>query len=310
MSSEAEQMSAALDGLGLSQGDQPAPIKEPEAIVEDVIEPIEEPADEPAPPKGFMGYNEWIEAGKDPADFKGENAYKKEYDHIQDSKASKSEIKELRESMKQVVQATQGMQDDAYQRGLDSRELKLKEAIDDGDVEAVIAAKDSIAEHQDRKPAAQAAQPQTNPVHEQFFGDNPMLDQHSGSFDKDMMAEFAQIYHGRLEANGIGPNTQVSERAMKGYMNAALKATKELFPDKFESPRNARSNSSKTSGRRTSTTKTASEEMKGTKITTKNPRDTTAYDDVVKMIRSQAEKAGGKEAGDAAVERFAKNMRG
>ena len=92
----------------------PSLVKEPQYF--DDPEPVpgsEEP--EPPPPPGHLSYEDWIAQGKDPSDYKGENAYKSEYERIQEIKELKSDSKEMKKHMQTLVEMAQQQKDEAYQ---------------------------------------------------------------------------------------------------------------------------------------------------------------------------------------------------
>lgn len=282
-----EEMNAALDDLGIPGGDEPIinadpPINDPPPVEDPIEEPIAEPE---AKPPGYISYQDWVDDGKDPDDWQGKNKYSQQYDLIQNNKEFKSELRGMNDLLRQTVDATTSMQEDAYKRGMAEAKVELDAAIESEDVNAVIAAKDKMA---DLTPP-QAA-PKANPIHGQFFSSNAVLDQSSAQFDPEFKGEFERIYNGRLQADGVRPDQQLSERAIQGYMNSALKSAKELFPDKFESPRNNRQ-AVKPNAKRAAPSKTPGDNIKGMHITTKNPRDTNALSDVYEAIKAKDPKA-------------------
>ena len=288
-----DEMNAALDELGVPSGDDPVinadpPINEPL--------PVEDPPPEPEiedNPPGYVPYQDWVDDGKDPDDWQGKNKYSQQYDLIQDNKGIKSELRGMNELLRQTVDATTAMQDDAYKRGMTEAKAELQVAIDNEDINGVVAAKDKIA---DLTPPAPS--PQVNPIHAQFFESNAIVDKASSQYDSEIMGEFERIYNGRLKVDGVSRDQPLSERAIQGYMNAALKSAKELFPDKFESPRNNRQ-APKNTGKRAAPTKTPGDNIRNIKVTTKNPRDNNAVNDVYEAIKAKDPKA---------AEEFAKKM--
>lgn len=296
--SEQEQMDAVLDNLGVVDDvapNEPIIEEEEQEIIEEDDNQEELNADRPP---GYVSYEEWVADGKDPDDWQGKNKYSQQYDLIQDNKEFKTELKELTGLMRSTVEATKDMQEQSYQRGLSEAQDNLNKAIDDGDVEAVIKAKDELTAL-NKQPRAQ--QPQVNPIHQQFFDANAVLDINSSQHDPEFKQEFARIYDGKLRADGVTQDQQLSDRAMKGYMNQAMKSAKALFPEKFESPRNSRQNNQPVA-RRTISKQSSHDQMSKIKITTKNPRDNSAYQDTYDTILNM--KGGGKEAAEA----FAKRM--
>lgn len=287
-------MNAALDDLGIT--DDPAINADPPKIEpEEIEEEIEEEEIEDNPP-GYMSYEDWIADGKDPDDWQGKNKYSQQYDLIQHNKEFKSELKGMNDLLRQTVDATTAMQDERYQQGLADAKAELAQALENNDAQAAVAAQHKI----DNTPApASTANAAINPIVGQFVNDTPLLDEGSTQFDVEFDAEFREIYNGKLRAAGVGPDTQLSERRLKSYLDSALKDTKGLFPEKFESPRNNR----KTTGgkqKRGSSKVSAADNIKNVKIATRNPRDNNALMDTYNAMKDKY--------GQEVADNFAKKM--
>ena len=294
MSNEAEQMAAALDGLGINDDPIVGDIEEESDVIEEGEAEEEEHEDENPP--GYVSYQEWVDSGKDPDDWQGKKKYSQQYQLIQDNKDFKNELKSMNEMLKQTVQATQSMQDAAYNRGVEQAKAELQDALDNNDAQGVLDAQTKLQ----NMPQPKAAQ-QINPVHVEFFASNPIIDSQSDQYDDELMSEFGRIYNGRLQADGVRPDQTLSERAIKGYMNEALKSAKSLFPDKFESPRNTRK-TTQSNGKRGTVKSAHVDALKNTKFVTKNTRDTNPAMDIYNSILNA--KDGGKDAAD----KFAQKM--
>lgn len=289
-----EEMNAALDDLGiggdgemmLGSDDTDEELHGREADDGAIDDPVEDDN-----PPGFIGYQKWVDSGKDPDDWQGKNKYSQQYDLIQNNKGFKSELRDMNDMLRQTVDATTAMQEERYQQGRAEAKEELETALANNDAQAAVAAQEKL-----NKPApARATQAPVNPVHDQFFSSNAVIDQGSAEFDGEVMGEFQRIYNGRLRADGVGPSDQLSERAIKGYMKSALDGAKQLFPDKFESPRNNRRNAGSKNKRNTEQSD-AVDSIKGVKIETRNPRDDNALMDTYNHILNM--KGGGKEAAD------------
>ncbi len=295
MSTEQQLMDSALDNIGLADDDNPIEpdiIDDDPEVIEDAVIIDDEP---PEDPPGFTSYEDWIAAGKDPDDWQGKNKYNQQYELIQDNKGIKSELRGMNDMLRQTVDATNSMRDKAYQEGLDQANEDLKEAMENNDAKAVNDARDKIDNLE--KPVAPPEQPQVNPLHQQFFDTNPVIDQGDAQYDPEVMGEFERIYNGRLRADGVGRDTKLSERAIKGYMNDALKSAKSLFPEKFESKRNTRQTTGKSTPKRTASKKNPVSSIKAVEVKTRNRHDTSPVMDLYNTILK--DKNGGKAAADA-----------
>lgn len=294
-----EEMNAALGDLGIPGGEvieEPIINATPKASEDPIVEEpevIEQELEVAENPPGYVSYEDWVADGKNPDDWQGKNKYSQQYDLIQDNKGIKSELRGLNDLMRQTVDATTAMQEEKYNQGKIDAKSELDKAIAEEDINAVIAAKDKMANL-----TPPAATPQVNPVHNEFFSSNAVLDKSSSQYDPEFSNEFERIYHGKLQADGVMPGQMLSNQAIQGYMGLALKSAKELFPDKFVSPRNSRQ-AAKPTTKRAAPTKTAADNIKNIKVTTKNPRDTNAVNDVYEAIKAKDPKA---------AEAFAKRM--
>lgn len=279
--SETEQdlMNAALDNLGIDQGEVTEPIPKEET---EVIEEEEEALD--ANPPGFKTYEEWVADGGDPDDWQGKNKYSQHYDLIQNNKEVRSEIKQMNQLLKTTVEATTDMQTQAYKRGLQEAKSDLQKAVESEDVDAVMAARDKVDAITNSKPTAQT---QVNPIHSDFFSNNQIVDTNSDQCNPELRAEFERIYNGRLRNDGVAPDQQLPAETIHRYMKAALTSAKSLFPDEFESPRNSRRTTITKNGKRPVAKKKAGDVVNNVKIKTKNPRDTNAFKDVYEAIKER-----------------------
>ena len=215
------------------------PAEEVAAIEAEVIEeaPAEEaPAEEvPAEENDAPGYidnlDDWVAAGKDPDDFKGKNAYKAEYDRIQEVRELKANQKEMSETLRATVEAIAERESKSEARHRQELETALNQAKEDGDTDAALDAADQLHEL-DRAPKPQGKQ--DHPVISEFLSSNAAL------ADSEIKSEFARIYNGKLKADGVSPTEELSPQALKGYLAASMNSVKTLYPDKFVSPKKAR----------------------------------------------------------------------
>lgn len=288
-----DEMETAIDQI-MEQNNIPD-----EQPIDDVIEGEaveEEPQDKPP---GYMGYDDWVAAGKDPADFKGENAYKAEYERIQ-------EIRDLKNTMNQVVEGVQTWQeqqqqqmqqqvDQARQEAL----AKIEQAKKDDDVEALDAAYTELNQVSQQAPPKQA--PKMNPVIMDFFKDNPIIDESSAQFDKDFFEDMRLAQHAHLNKLTNGDPQlaqQLTPSQLKRSLTAAYNTAKEMNPDKFQSPRNKRTTTPSASPKKQQggNVRNKLSGMKG-----KNQRDSNAGQEIYDLIAKADPKA---------AETFAKNVLG
>lgn len=293
------EMNAALDALEAEHD----PIEsKPDQEVLESDEIVGDRVIEKEKPKGYLSYEQWIDAGKDPDDFKGINAYSSTYDRIQ-------EIRELKDSMKHVVdgvdqwknQQADHMKDQVAQAKLDAK-AEFDEAHQAGEMDAALAAQEKL-NNLNRQEVVQA--PRIDPAIGEFFQKNPILDQNSPSFNADFFEDMKMIQHTHLNkltggdpelANKLTPN-QI-ERSLKLAFNTA----KEMHPEKFKSSRNTR-RTTPSSQPRQGKTKAGdySTRLKSVQGNSRNVRDTSSANDIYEYIKAADPKA---------AETFAKNVLG
>ena len=305
-----QDMDAALDALEVEHGvdlDQEIEAAPELEVVDDPIEDTQDiEPDEPEPiddkPPGYMGYEEWIDAGKDPALFKGSKAYSAEYDRIQ-------EVKELKGLVSKVVDSTsewkaQQQRDTARQieqARIDTK-AELQLAKDNHDIDAALAASDKLNEL-NSQPEPQPEQPGMNPVITEFFDKNPILDRHSSQFDADVFQDAATKQQALLDdlTNGNRAlQSTLTDSQIQRTMNIALKTAKDLNPDKFRSPRNGRQQAPAQPRRAAQKEVSNGTKLKSVKFSSKhNKRDNNAANDVYESLKA---------IDPAAAETFAKNL--
>lgn len=196
-------------------------------------ETLEASDETPGKTPGYLSYEEYVAAGKDPKFYKGEEVYKQEYGRIQEVKELKGTVKSMEATLRETVNATTKWQEEQDAKHKAELEKALAQAREDEDIDAALEAQRELARIQN-KPKPQAQQPQTHPVLSEFLSSNAAL------ADNDIHGEFARIYNGRLRADGVAPDQQLSDAAIKAYAKSAMESVKQLYPERFQSPRNSR----------------------------------------------------------------------
>lgn len=265
----------------------------------DEVEPTEGAVEEgkQAVP-GYIGYDEWIEQGKDPADFKGENAYKAEYERIR-------EIRELKSTMQSVAigvedwktQQTIQMNQQIEQARTDAQ-AELDQAKEAEDMTAALAAQEKINNLQPQQVPAQV-----NPAIKEFEVKNPIIDKNSARYDAAFFGDMS-MFQGTIINELTGGNEQaagqLTPEQITRTMELAYSKAKQMHPDKFTSPRNNRQSGppSKQRGKQKPDYRTQLKAVGENKL---NPQDDNAANDIYDML---------KEKDPAAAETFAKNVLG
>lgn len=297
MSTTEEEMNEALDELELESGQKLD--QEPEGNLDD--EGKEELGEEgvPAKPKGFLSYEEWIEKGKDPADFRGENAYSKQYDALK-------EVRELKDTMTHVVD---GMETWKQQQNEQKTEeiaqartnlvAEFERAKEEEDLDAALLAQDKINKI-DSKPQPVAV----NPIISDFTRKNPIVDPQNTQYNAEFHQDMIMIHNGKLDQLLGGDRSRAGEltpQQIERVQAMAFNQAKELHADKFVSHRNKRTTTAQPNKRTTQTSTSAKSKLSSVSGNSKNVRDTSPANDIYEIIKAKDPEA---------AERFAKNLTG
>ena len=295
-----DEMNEAVDALEQEHGafdELDNTVIDNDAVIDGDSEEID---DKPAEkPPGFKTYDEWVAEGKDPADFRGENAYRAQYDALK-------EVRELKDTMTHVVDGMQTwkqQQSDIMAQQVEqartSAVADLEQAKEDEDLDAALAAQNKINEI-DSKPAPT----QVNPVISTFASKNPIIDTNSPQYDADFHQDMIMIHNGKLDQLLGGDRSRAGEltpQQIERVQALAFKQAKELHADKFVSPKNGRRTPASPAQRPSNQGSKAASRLSQVKGNTKNPRDTSAANDIYEILKAKDPKA---------AETFAKNVLG
>lgn len=296
METESEDgINETLDALEAEQNKN-AQDQEPDQITD----PGTQQQEEEKPP-GFLNYKQWIEKGKDPKDFKGENAYSAEYDRI-------NELREIKGAMKKVVSTTEAWQqqqraeaDQRVEYAKTEAKADLERAIKDEEVGDALKAQDKL-HALDKAPSAQAQPLQDNPVVTDFIRNNPMLDRTSPQFDPEFYQDVVMINDSKLDQLTGGDRTKrLSDSQLERVQRLAFNQAKELHADKFVSRRNRRVTTPAPNKQASPSNGSVSTRLKAISSNPRNPRDVNSTLDVYEMLKEQDPKV---------AETYAKNILG
>lgn len=289
-----EEINAALDALEDEHDveEDDSGVSEDEGLVGDESDHEDQKEGEDKPP-GYLTYDEWVKSGKDPKDFKGENAYKKEYERIK-------EIKDLKDSMKKVVEGIDDWKE--QQKELNAKQLKkaikeaeanLLEAKEEGDIDAALKAQEDLATlKEDQEKSKNTVT--MNPVITRFFDKNPIIDQSSDQFDAEFYEDMQTAQHNILDTITNGNrNARLTDKQIERSLKVAMQRAKALHPEKFNNPRNKRVSAPSTSKRKKSSQSTT-EKLSQIKGNINNRHDVSPAMDIYNMIKKVDPKAAEK----------------
>jgi len=216
MSTPQENIDATLDEL-LNNEDEPI---------------VDEPIVDELP--GYMSYEQWIEAGKDPDDFKGKNAYSHEYDRIQENKDQKKELKRLSTMVSQVAEYTESEKKSAAAQARKDLLAEIEQAKDDEDVEAALDAKQRLEEHDSNVPIPK------NETLLSLIAETPLTDTEHDDYNKEFATDHGALYNSLIERLSNNGALALSDSQIKKAWNVAFNDAKKLNPDIFKSPKRGR----------------------------------------------------------------------
>jgi len=273
-------------------------IEEAEIVADEVeeteeaaeLEETEEEVDENPP--GFIdNIDDWIAAGKDPDMFKGKKAYEAEFQRIQQVKELTNSVKTMERTLKSTVDAISKRDEMTAAQHRKELEAALRTAREDGDIDAALDVHEQL-----QTLRAAPKQQQENPVIGEFFSNNPVLE------SPEIKSELARIYNGKLRADGVGKDEQLSDAAMRGYLRASMDSVKAIFPDKFTSPKIARATKPQLKAKPAAKTLDIVSALKSYQVEGASSKNQDSALGIYRMM----EKTQGKEAADT----FAKTLLG
>jgi hypothetical protein len=270
MSTPQDEMNEILDGL------------EEDQEVDETEENIE--AKEEEKPPGYKTLEQWTAEGKDPADYKGENAYKAEYERIQEIRELKSTMKTLVDSMSEWKTTQTQEMNRQVEEARQQAQLELNKAKEDEDINAALAAQEKLNSLE-----TQPVQPALNPGIAEFIQKNPILDSNNSKFDQEFfndMSQFQQTIVDRMTNGDKARIAQLSPTQITRTMQLAYKEAQALHPDKFSSPRNQRQSTPSTK-QRNSQKVNFETQLKGIKGSKLNPRDSNPATDIYEMLKAK-----------------------
>ena len=232
-------------------------------------------------PPGYMTHEEWIAAGRDEADYRGQNAYTKEYERIQDNKELKGMVKSILTDQKATKEAARK---EGYKQATEELEAARKEE----DVEAALAAKDKL-NRLDVEASGDMSTQQMHPKVAELIVAHPMLDMTHDDYNKDFAADFENIYDGWLIKLSRNKTIQVTDAQIEKAWNRSVADAKELNPELFESGK--RKQQTAVSTNRKPDSGQVLSKLKTYKIHARNPDNENAAQDMSDYLEKEYPKA-------------------
>ena len=238
--SDQKEMDKVLDDMEEKLPDEDV---QEEVVIEAVAdeEVIEEVVVEDKPP-GFMGYDEWVAAGKDPNKFRGVDAYKDHYDSLQEIKGLKDSVSAIADGMTEWKRSQIEESNERVENAITKAKAELAQAEEDDDVAAALAAERKITELNSKTEEVEPTQ-EASPVIVEFQRKYPIVDKASPQFNQDFYDDVVAIQGATIDKL-TGGNPQrlqaLNEGQIQRSIELAYREAKTLHPDKFTSPKNNR----------------------------------------------------------------------
>jgi hypothetical protein len=252
--SNQEEMDKVLDDLEEKLPDEEIQEEVIEAVADDEVieEVVEEVVADDAPP-GFMGYDEWVKAGKDPKKFRGEEAYKDHYDSLQEVKNLKDSVSAIADGMTEWKKSQIKDANERIEKAIEKAKSDLAEAVEDGNVEDALAAERKITELNGKVEEVAEPTQEASPVIVEFQRKYPIVDKASPQFNQDFYDDVVAIQGATIDKL-TGGNPQrlqsLTEGQIQRSIELAYREAKTLHPDKFASQKNQRRSASPASQKR------------------------------------------------------------
>jgi hypothetical protein len=254
----------------------------------DIEEVVEERQNEPKKVEGYMNYEQWIEAGKDPEKFRGRKAFE---DHGESIKT----IKELNQKFVRfddTVNELKNRYEADAKAKIEQAKLQIladiEKAKEDEDIAAYDEARDTLNAS---KPPAGNAKPMG--VIQEYLSKNPALDRNSPQYDETLYATWAKSYDANLDAILGGDRSKqnlLTQEEIERSMKSAMSISKTLYPEKFTSPRNSRTGAPNPTPKKPAPTQDYRSRLKAMTTNTMNRNDKTATMDMYDLLVKKGSK--------------------
>ena len=273
----------------MSAGDAPPAVDDP------VIEDDAPGGEAEANPHGHLSYQDWVDAGKDPDDYVGKNAYQGQHERIVDSRKLEKEVKGLKKTQQQTLEAIGDWQAQEQARIRAEIEAELRQAREDEDVDGAIEATEALKEHdakQKSRPGVTESAEEMGPIQD-FRALNPAIDTTHEDFDPEFNAE-VELAFNAMAKRAYDQKLNVTDAMIKRWLKKSYKDATELFGDDApavrapaESPRNSRQSGQPGTKRRAAGKQADPRAESYVLEDPRNPRQQNAAAEIRDMIKSK-----------------------
>ncbi len=265
-------------------------------------------------PPGFKSFDEYVADGGDPDMYRGRKAYEAEHNRINENKDLKRELKGLKGTVQQTMDAVNEWQSTERKKIRTELEAELHEAMENEDPKAAVEAKEKLNELDDA-PSPQPATGEESGVIQDFRAANPMIDADSEQWNEEFNADVEAFYNGMYAQLSYNGKKKLTDGQIKRCLKRAMREAEDLHDieppagkadasARGESPRNSRQPGQRQQRGRRTRQQQAKPRAEDFKIDNpRNPRQGNAAAEVRDMIKKTAEdnaRKQGKSAEDIA----------
>ena len=278
--------------------------------------------DDKAPP-GFLSFEEYTAQGGDPDMYRGRKAYESEHERINENKRYKRELRGLKNTVQQTMDAVSDWQTTERDKIRTEVEAALHTAMEDEDPRAAVAAQKKLDKLDETPPPATRPE---DPIIRDFRESHPELDGESEDFNEELNADVEAFFNTLAKQLGQDGRRKLTDGQITRCLRKALKDAQELHGEAKppadedetpgESPRNTRGRGA-TPRRRARRTPARAKAEDFVLENPTNARQRNAAPEVRDMIKEKAvalgKKAGlndadAKKRGDEAAQRFEESL--
>jgi len=249
-------------------------------------EETQEETQEESPP-GFMNYEEWVAAGKDPKKFRGEEAYKDHYDSLQEIRSLKDSVSSIADGMASWKETQRAQENERVAAAIAEAKAQLAKAEEEEDVAAALKAEREITALNAKTQKTDEPAYTPNPVLVEFQSKFPIIDPNSPQFDKEFHSDMAMMQGTILDKLTGGMPEKIAAltpNQIQRSLDLAYREAKGLHQDKFTSPKNTRS-STPAAKKKATPAPDLKARLKGLGANSMNPNDKDPATDVYNMLK-------------------------
>jgi hypothetical protein len=266
-----------------------------EMDIEEVVDPGVneelEHQEEPKKVEGYMNYEQWIEAGKDPEKFRGRKAFEDHGESIKTIKELNQKFVRFDDTVNELKNRYEADAKAKIEQAKQQILADIEKAKENEDIAAYDVARGKLDTLNASKPPVGNAQPMG--VIQEYLSKNPALDRNSPQYDEALYATWAKSYDANLDAILGGDRSKqnlLTQEEIERSMKSAMSISKNLYPEKFTSPRNSRTGAPNPAPKKPAPAQDYRARLKSMTTNTMNRNDKTATMDMYDLLVKKGSK--------------------